>query len=1198
MKITNNNEQITKQITGNREQITKNKRFNLFPLLAVTCYLLFVLMSCQNLFEPSNVQKPTADGVGYVSLSIAGNGRTIMPTILQSEFDSYTLVFSPVNGPSPPKVLDDRNNSNLSEPISLSAEIWDLEITAYKSGTPVAQGNVTDIEIKADPTPKSVPVTLTPIASGNGSGNGKFKWNFTLPGNVTSGSMTVTPPTGGSSDFSTSIHSGSNGDDTTLAAGIYKVTLTMSNGGVTRILEEYLHIYPEMTSSYAPPASYFTGIFNVFLVTSGANSGPGTLRQAIQDAESNSMISIQNGLTITLTSSLSIDKNLLIEGNGATITQNGSVSDSLLNIYSSVVISRVRFKGGRGFNGGAIYSSDSSDLTLESCIFSDNKASESHGGAIFCQGTTTLRGCTFYENTAPTNGGAISNQGTLALTGNLFFGNTASSNPAVYNSSGTVTSGGYNVVAGTLSWATANGDKSIGTAFSTDLPISGKSFRLLQGSTAANVIGTRPEDYPTKDFYGVDIQATGAAAGAVQDIVNVSGYYLELSENINVSSPLDPDNNVTTGPVTLTPIVNPGFSFDYWMVNGVQNNSNPLTITFHAKVQVFISRAVDVTDESTLRAALNDQTDGDVITIQGVTPGDTTITLTSALPAIIKRITINGNGVVITQTGSNRLLLISGGTVTINRVHFKGGSDNIGGAIYSSSNSGALTVESCIFSDNHDNVNRSPDATGGAAIYSWGTTTVRGCTFYNNTTANFGGAIFNRGGTLTLTGNLFYGNTATNGGPVVYGFGGSTSSSGGYNVVDVASPGFTLVAGDTSISSLPISGKTFKLLPTTGDSIKIITARPANYPAKDFYNIDITATAAAGAVQDSLYDVSKYYVEWSLSPPSAGTVYVTPPLDDDGLGDSTTTLTANPDTGNNYSFNYWMVNGVKDSSSGAVLNIIGHTRAVAVFTHAVTVDNSADNPTTPGTLRNALNNAQDGDVITIDTSVDTITLSSSLAITKSVTINGNGVVITQTGTNRLLTINSGSGTVVISGIHFKDGNGQDGGAISTSATLTVESCIFSDNTSNLGGAIYSQGITTVKGCTFYNNTATIWAGAIYSNGTYVQMTGNLFYKNTSSGSIEPIIMIAQATSLGYNVVDVASPGFGLQVTDNTLETLLGDNETSPFTDAENGDFMPVEELSEVINLTSAIDGFPTKDFFDEDRTWPGAPGAVNYTEGP
>jgi hypothetical protein len=360
--------------------------------------------------------------------------------------------------------------------------------------------------------------------------------------------------------------------------------------------------------------------------------------------------------------------------------------------------------------------------------------------------------------------------------------------------------------------------------------VSNKTFRLLFGSAAANVVTTLPPGYPAYDFYGNPISVP-AAAGAVQ--AYASGYYLETEVSnsdrgtVSASPAPDADGMVPAGPVVLTATLNANCSLAYWLVNDINMGAtNPFTFTptTHSKVIAVFTRTVTVslladTGTGTLRAALTDQQDRDIIQIMVGTPGTDIIALARALPQITKSITIEGNGVTLTRAASwtatsatSQLLYIDSTTaqVTIRRVHFKDGrATNFGAGIRTS---GELTLESCVFSGNQS----SGDYSG--AIYSSNTLTLRGCTFYGNTADNYGGAVYFTASdkTLTLRGNLFYGNTASS--RTVYVSSGSVDAS--YNAVDkafgtgTAASGWTQGTGDTNISAggLPVSPKTFRPL--------------------------------------------------------------------------------------------------------------------------------------------------------------------------------------------------------------------------------------------------------------------------------------------------------------------------------------------------------------------------------------------------
>jgi hypothetical protein len=265
-----------------------------------------------------------------------------------------------------------------------------------------------------------------------------------------------------------------------------------------------------------------------FEVTSAADDGrSGTLRKVLAAVGDGSGILLPAKQTITLFSALPvITGSLVIEGNGATLTQSG-FSAPLLYIYSTtavVRINRLHFTGGRvNTNGGAI--NNRGKLTLESCIFSDNQTTEriSYGGAVYTTGassTLTISGCTFYGNTAGTSdgsGGAVYiASGTATLTGNIFWGNTANQRSVVY---GSPASGGYNVsdkAEGTddttgSGWTFVNGDTSLsGVSFDDDLRPSHPSLPVIPSPPVGN-----PDLFPLRYFDGTLRETTGAAPGAM-----------------------------------------------------------------------------------------------------------------------------------------------------------------------------------------------------------------------------------------------------------------------------------------------------------------------------------------------------------------------------------------------------------------------------------------------------------------------------------------------------------------------------------------------------------------------------------------------------------------------------------------------------------------------------------------------------------
>ena len=183
-------------------------------------------------------------------------------------------------------------------------------------------------------------------------------------------------------------------------------------------------------------------------VTSTADSGAGSLRQAIADAASGDTITFNLSgcpCTITLASQLVIDKSLTITGPGAstlTISGNNAVRAFQVSAGGNLNLSGVTIANGRPTDsnfGGGIFNLGT--VTVSNSTFSNNTAIGASGAIDNTNGTLTVTNSTFSNNTAR-SGGAIENfQGTVTVTGSTFTGNRATSNDGgtIENFQGTVT---------------------------------------------------------------------------------------------------------------------------------------------------------------------------------------------------------------------------------------------------------------------------------------------------------------------------------------------------------------------------------------------------------------------------------------------------------------------------------------------------------------------------------------------------------------------------------------------------------------------------------------------------------------------------------------------------------------------------------------------------------------------------------------
>ncbi|MBL8297241.1 MAG: hypothetical protein JNN30_02730 [Rhodanobacteraceae bacterium] len=163
-----------------------------------------------------------------------------------------------------------------------------------------------------------------------------------------------------------------------------------------------------------------------FTVANTADSGTGSLRDIIGQANNTTgadTITFANTVTgtITLTSgSIDITEGLRVIGPGATrLTISGNNSSRIFRIHPAaasdviaVDIAGLAFTNGSSADeGGAIFADDS-NLTITSCLFSNNTAQR--GGGLYAfptvSTTLTLRGTRFENNTAVINGGGFGAQ--------------------------------------------------------------------------------------------------------------------------------------------------------------------------------------------------------------------------------------------------------------------------------------------------------------------------------------------------------------------------------------------------------------------------------------------------------------------------------------------------------------------------------------------------------------------------------------------------------------------------------------------------------------------------------------------------------------------------------------------------------------------------------------------------------------------
>ena len=209
---------------------------------------------------------------------------------------------------------------------------------------------------------------------------------------------------------------------------------------------------------------------------------------------------------------------------------------------------------------------------------------------------------------------------------------------------------------------------------------------------------------------------------------------------------------------------------------------------------------------------------------------------------------------------------------------------------------------------------------------------------------------------------------------------------------------------------------------------------------------------------------------------------------------------------------------------------------VITVSHASTITVTNTNDSGAGSLRQALTNALDGDIITFDV-MGVIVVSAPLDISKNVTIHGPGanlLAIDGNGTTIVFEdLNYSINTVEITGLEIRNGfSGAYGAGFSClGVTLTIKYCDIHSNTlSNSYGAAISIWSTasslTIENSAIHDNTCDIYAAGIYvSDGATVAISNSTFYGN--SGNAWGQAIFCACSSLSLTNITIAGHSVGL-----------------------------------------------------------------------
>ena len=171
-----------------------------------------------------------------------------------------------------------------------------------------------------------------------------------------------------------------------------------------------------------------------FSVTTAADSGAGSLRQAIADANAAAgadTITFAPGLgAITLASEIVIDDPLKITG-PATVSGGDATRIFNINGAEAVTITGLTLQNGSATDGGAVLS-NGTQLTVQQTTIANSEATSGTGGGLKVNGTDLIEivDSTITGNTASSEGGGAyfhTDDEQLIISGSTFSGNTAGS---------------------------------------------------------------------------------------------------------------------------------------------------------------------------------------------------------------------------------------------------------------------------------------------------------------------------------------------------------------------------------------------------------------------------------------------------------------------------------------------------------------------------------------------------------------------------------------------------------------------------------------------------------------------------------------------------------------------------------------------------------------------------------------------------
>jgi uncharacterized repeat protein (TIGR01451 family) len=544
-----------------------------------------------------------------------------------------------------------------------------------------------------------------------------------------------------------------------------------------------------------------------YTVTNTNPSGPGSLRQAILDANGNAghdTIDFSVTGAIVLADALpAISDDLTITGPGAAqLDVSGANAYQVFHINSgaAVTITGLTVRDGSAVSGGGIWSAGA--LHLGAAHIFSNSASISGGGVYVLGGSATLSGTPVVSNSASISGGGVYvSNGSATLDGTQVVSNSAGAGGGVY-----------------VYQASATLNVSGGEVGSNSASINGGGVYVLGGS--ATLSGTPVVSNSASKGGGVYVY-WGSATLSESPVIRNSAVYSGGGVFVNDGSGT---LNVSGGEVGSN-------SADYG--GGVYVNQGSATLSGGQ----ILSNSAGVNGG-------------------GVYVGQVTAAFTQTGASLIAHNTANGAGLWDGGGG----VYVDEGSATLNGTQVVSNLANYGGGVHVEQGSATLNV-----SGGRIDSNLALD--GGGVYVRYGSATLSGTQVISNSASGNGGGVYVYRGSATLNGTQVVRNSASYNGGGLY----LSSSTGAITATDgcIVYNSDTAVDND-STGTLNARDNWWGMPdgpsgvgPGSGDSVSAYvdyanfkTSPPAGCPA---YRPDLTIAKSVTPTTDAAYHVAVTY---------------------------------------------------------------------------------------------------------------------------------------------------------------------------------------------------------------------------------------------------------------------------------------------------------------------------------------------------